>query len=171
MYQCLWPSAALYLDEIVPCFILTVNRGWSESNALMFTPSSLLPAYYFPIFLKKILSFKTQSTNESPRSSKNWHLGCWKKSMQFSNKQAELNELRQIIPFYYPKDSAIGFKIHLLFSLFILLLSHLVFSGTQACTMHRGIVATLMQILSFCVQAKSTSDACLTQLKWTFNVR
>ena len=47
--------------------------------------------------------------------------------MQFSNKQAELNELRQIIPFYYPKDSAIGFKIHLLFSLFISLLSHLVF--------------------------------------------
>ena len=131
------------------------------------------PAYYlpaiFPFFLKIIISFKIQSTNESPRSSKNWHLGCWKKSMQFSNKQAELNELRQIIPFYYPKDSAIGFKIHLLFSLFILLLSHLVFQ------LHKCVpcikVATLMQILSFCVQAKSTSDACWTQLTWTFNGR
>ena len=72
--------------------------------------------------------------------------------MQFSNKEAELNELRQIIPFYYPKDSAIGFKIHLLFSLFILLLSHLVFQ------VHKRVpcieVATLMQILRFCVQAK-----------------
>ena len=89
--------------------------------------------------------------------------------MQFSNKQAELNELRQIISFYYPKDSAIGFKIHLLFSLFILLLSHLVFQ------VHKRVpcieVATLRQILNLCVQAKSKSDACLTQLKWTFNGR
>ena len=65
-------------------------------------------------------------------------------------------------------SSAIGFKIHLLLGSFMLLLSHLVFQ------VHKCVpcieVATLMQILSFCVQAKSTSDACLTQLKWTFNV-
>lgn len=58
--------------------------------------------------------------------------------MYFSDKRAELNELRQTIPFYYPKDGAIGFK-------FIFFLVHLFYcfhawfnSGTQVCTMHTG---------------------------------